>query len=263
MTLWGDLERRSVNLAQPVNYPEIIKVMTYCIGLQVDSGLVFLSDSRTNAGVDHINTFRKMTVFERKGDRVMVLLSSGNLAITQAVLNELKSQDASGLHEAGSMVDAARSIGDALRKVYARDAEAFKEFGLDFAASFIFGGQIGVEPPRLFQIYAAGNFIESTRDTPYFQVGESKYGKPIIDRVVQPSTSLKDAAKCALISMDSTIRSNLSVGMPLDLLIYETGALTVSTHVSVGVDDPYYQQLRSRWGARLRQAFNEMPDPEY
>jgi putative proteasome-type protease len=224
---------------------------------------VFLSDSRTNAGVDHINTFRKMTVFERPGDRVMVLLSSGNLAITQAVLNELKSHESTALEEAGDMVAAARVVGDALRKVYARDAEAFKEFGLDFTASFIFGGQIGQEPPRLFQIYAAGNFIEATRDTPYFQVGESKYGKPIIDRVVQPSTSLKDAAKCALISMDSTIRSNLSVGMPLDLLIYEGGSLQVKTHVSVGVDDPYYQQLRSRWGERLRQAFNEMPDPDY
>jgi len=237
--------------------------MTYCIGLQVDTGLVFLSDSRTNAGVDHISTFRKMAVFENPGDRVMVLLSSGNLAITQAVLNELKSHETSSLYEAGNMVEAARVIGDALRIVYSRDADAFKEFGLDFTASFIFGGQIGHEPPRLFQIYAAGNFIETTRETPYFQVGEAKYGKPIIDRVVQSSTSLKDAAKCALISMDSTIRSNLSVGMPLDLLIYEAGSLTVKTHMSLGVDDPYYQQLRSRWGERLRQAFNEMPDPEY
>jgi putative proteasome-type protease len=236
--------------------------MTYCIGLQVDSGLVFLSDSRTNAGVDHINTFRKMTVFERPGDRVMVLLSSGNLAITQAVINELKPFDASGLAEVGTMVDAARVIGDALRKVHSRDAEAFKDFGLDFSASFIFGGQIGNELPQLFQIYAAGNFIETTRDTPYFQVGESKYGKPIIDRIVRSSTSLKDAAKCALISMDSTIRSNLSVSMPLDLLVYEANSLKVKSHVNIESQDPYYQQLRSRWGERLRQAFNEMPDPD-
>jgi len=237
--------------------------MTYCIGLQVDSGLVFLSDSRTNAGVDHISTFRKMTVFERPGDRVMVLLTSGNLAISQAVINELKLIENSLLVDAKNMVEAARVVGDALRKVYSRDAEAFKEFGLDFAASFIFGGQVGHEPPRLFQIYAAGNFIETTRETSYFQVGESKYGKPIIDRVVQPGTSLKDAAKCALISMDSTIRSNLSVGMPLDLLVYETNSLTVKTHVSIGLDDPYYQQLRSSWGDRLRQAFNDMPDHHY
>lgn len=237
--------------------------MTYCIGLQVDSGLVFLSDSRTNAGVDHINTFRKMTVLERTGDRVMVLLSSGNLAISQAVINELKPIDKSALVDSKNMVEAARVVGDALRRVYVRDNEALREFGLDFAASFIFGGQIGQEPPALFQIYAAGNFIETTRETPYFQVGESKYGKPIIDRVVQPSTSLKDAAKCALISMDSTIRSNLSVGMPLDLLVYETNSLTVKTHVSIGLDDPYYQQLRSSWGDRLRQAFNDMPAPQY
>lgn len=237
--------------------------MTYCIGLQVDSGLVFLSDSRTNAGVDHINTFRKMTVFERPGDRVMVLLSSGNLAISQAVINELKLLENSALAEVGSMVEATRLVGDALRKVHNRDSAAFKEFGLDFVASFIFGGQIGHEPPKLFQVYAAGNFIETTRETPYFQVGESKYGKPIIDRVVQPDTSLQDAAKCALISMDSTIRSNLSVGMPLDLLVYEANSLKVKTHVSIGADDPYYQQLRMRWSERLRQAFNDMPHPDY
>ena len=222
-----------------------------------------MSDTRTNAGVDHINTFRKITVWERPGDRVMVLLSSGNLAISQAVINELKPIDKSALVDAKNMVEAARIIGDSLRKVYARDAEAFKEFGLEFAASFIFGGQIGNEPPALFQIYAAGNFIETTRETPYFQVGESKYGKPIIDRVVQPNTSLKDAAKCALISMDSTIRSNLSVGMPLDLLVYETNSLRVKTHVSIGLEDPYFQQLRSIWGDRLRQAFNDMPAPDY
>ena len=237
--------------------------MTYCIGLQVDTGLVFLSDSRTNAGVDHINTFRKMTVFENPGDRVLVLLTSGNLAISQAVINELQPLTSGPLSEVGSMVEAVRVVGAALRTVYLRDRDAFKEFGLDFAASFIFGGQIGSEPPKLFQVYAAGNFIETTKETRYFQVGESKYGKPIIDRVVESSTNLNDAAKCALISMDSTIRSNLSVGMPLDLLVYEAGSLKVKTHVSVGLDDPYYQQLRSKWGERLRQAFHEMPDPQY
>lgn len=237
--------------------------MTYCIGLQVEQGLVFLSDSRTNAGVDHINTFRKMTVFENPGNRMMVLLTSGNLAISQAVINELQPLHSSPLNNATNMVEAVRVVGDALRKVYLRDSQAFREFGLDFAASFIFGGQIGAEPPKLFQVYAAGNFIETTPETSYFQVGESKYGKPIIDRVVQPSTSLSDAAKCALISMDSTIRSNLSVGMPLDLLVYETDALHVKKHVSIGLDDPYYQQLRTKWGERLRQAFNEMPDPQY
>ena len=237
--------------------------MTYCVGLQLDAGLVFLSDSRTNAGVDHISTFRKMTLFSEPGVRIMVLLSSGNLAISQAVLNELQHGETSPLSAAKNMVDAARVVGDALRKVYVRDNEAFKEFGLDFSANFIFGGQIGYELPKLFQIYAAGNFIEATPETPYFQVGESKYGKPILDRVIKPSTSLKDAAKCALISMDSTIRSNLSVGMPLDLLIYEAGSLGIKTHVSIGADDPYFSQLRSQWGERLRAAFDDMLDIQY
>lgn len=237
--------------------------MTYCVGLQLDAGLVFLSDSRTNAGVDHISTFRKMTLFAEPGVRIMVLLSSGNLAISQAVLNELQHGETSPLSAAKNMVDAARVVGDALRKVYVRDSDAFKEFGLDFSANFIFGGQIGYELPKLFQIYAAGNFIEATPETPYFQVGESKYGKPILDRVIKPSTSLKDAAKCALISMDSTIRSNLSVGMPLDLLIYESGSLNIKTHVSIGAEDPYFSQLRSQWGERLREAFDDMLDIQY
>jgi putative proteasome-type protease len=237
--------------------------MTYCVGLQLDAGLVFLSDSRTNAGVDHISTFRKMSVFDEPGKRVMVLLSSGNLAISQSVLNELRQADANLLSRAKTMVEAARVVGDAIRKVYLRDSEAFKEFGLDFAASFIFGGQIGKAKPALFQIYAAGNFIEATTDTPYFQVGESKYGKPIIDRIIKTNTGLNEAAKCVLISMDSTIRSNLSVGMPLDLLIYESNSLVIKTHVSIGMDDPYYHQLRSQWGDHLRQAFNDLPDPLY
>jgi putative proteasome-type protease len=241
--------------------------MTYCVGLQLDAGLVFLSDSRTNAGVDHISTFRKMSIFAQPGERVMVLLTSGNLAISQAVLHELKhadvGSDASTLSAAKTMVEAARIVGDALRKVYLRDSDALKEFGLEFSASFIFGGQIGHARPALFQLYAAGNFIETTPETPYFQVGESKYGKPILDRIIKTSTTLNDAAKCVLISMDSTIRSNLSVGMPLDLLIYEAGSLTVKTHVSIGMDDPYYHQLRSQWGDHLRQAFNELPDPHY
>ncbi len=241
--------------------------MTYCVGLQLDAGLVFLSDSRTNAGVDHISTFRKMNIFSQPGERIMVLLTSGNLAISQAVLNELKhadvGSDASTLSAAKTMVEAARIVGDALRKVYVRDSESLREFGLEFSASFIFGGQIGHARPALFQLYAAGNFIETTPETPYFQVGESKYGKPILDRIIKTSTTLNDAAKCALISMDSTIRSNLSVGMPLDLLIYETGSLTIKTHVSIGHDDPYYQQLRGQWGDHLRQAFNELPDPYY
>jgi putative proteasome-type protease len=161
------------------------------------------------------------------------------------------------------MFEAATCVGDALREVHRRDGEAFKEFGLEFNAGLILGGQIAGEAPRLFTIYAAGNFIEASRDTPYFQVGESKYGKPILDRVIKPGTSLDEAAKCALISMDSTIRSNLSVGMPLDLLTYRSDSLRVTAHVSIGADDPYFAMIRTRWGEQLRRVFLELPNPDW
>lgn len=239
--------------------------MTYCVAMRLDAGLVFLSDSRTNAGVDHINTFRKMTVWERTGERLLVLLTSGNLSISQSVLNlldeRLAAVDQPNLYNAANLFEAARLVGDALRQVHARDAEALKEFGVDFAATLLLGGQIKGEAPRLFQIYAAGNFIEASADTPYFQIGESKYGKPILDRVVKPATSLEEASKCALISMDSTIRSNLSVGLPLDLLVYGSDAFAVTHQVRIGADNAYFTQIRTQWGERLRQVFAELPDP--
>lgn len=242
--------------------------MTYCVGTLVEEGLVFLSDSRTNAGVDAISTFRKMTVFERPGDRVLVLLTAGNLAISQSVVSLLREQlDAPeshlSLYAAQNMYEVARCVGDAVRTVHARDAAALKEHGIEFTVSFVLGGQIGAEWPRLFQVYAAGNFIEATRETPYFQIGESKYGKPIIDRIVRPQTSLRDAAKCLLISMDSTIRSNLSVGLPLDLAIYRRDALTLGTRVNIDAENEYFRMVRTRWGDALRQAFTDMPDPEW
>ncbi|MBA3905026.1 MAG: peptidase, partial [Rhodocyclaceae bacterium] len=163
--------------------------MTYCVGMLLDAGLVCLSDSRTNAGVDHINTFRKMNLFERPGERVLVLMSAGNLALTQTLVSLLRERlatDGPNLYTVTNMFEAARHVGDCLREVHARDGEALKEFGIEFNASLILGGQILGEEPRLFQIYAAGNFIEATRDTPYFQIGEAKYGKPIIDRVIRP-----------------------------------------------------------------------------
>ena len=241
--------------------------MTYCVAMCLEEGLVCLSDSRTNAGVDHINTFRKMTVFERAGDRVLVLMSAGNLAITQAVISLLREhaavQDRDSLWSAPSLFECARLVGETLRSVHRQDAEALKQFGVDFTASFILCGQIGNEPPRLFNIYAAGNFIEASIDTPYFQIGESKYGKPIIDRIVTRATSLDEAAKCALISMDSTIRSNLSVGLPLDLLCYQKDALKVERRTQIDGKDPYFTSLRERWGQQLRKVFNELPDPGY
>lgn len=240
--------------------------MTYCVATLLDTGLVFLADSRTNAGVDHINTFRKMHVFERAGDRVLVLMTSGNLAISQAVLHELHEQMAQdeqpNFYNVDTLFDAAKLLGDALREVHHRDAAALKEHGIDFSASFILGGQIRGEAPRLFNVYAAGNFIEAGIDTPYFQIGESKYGKPILDRVITRSSSLAEAAKCALISMDSTIRSNLSVGAPLDLLCLRRDALRVHLHRNVTNDDEYFGMIRSRWGESLRHAFHALPNPE-
>lgn len=240
--------------------------MTYCVGMLMDAGLVFLSDTRTNAGVDQINTFGKMSLFERPGERVLVLLSAGNLAISQAVvslLQERLSQESENLLTLPNLFEAARHVGECVREIYRRDAEALKAFFLDFNASLILGGQIGNERPRLFNIYAAGNFVEATPDTPYFQIGESKYGKPILDRIFSWQSSLDEAAKCALISMDSTLKSNLSVGMPLDLLCYDSNSLRVDRRLRIGADQLYFRQLRAAWGERIKQAFAELPMLEW
>jgi len=242
--------------------------MTYCVGLLVDTGLVLLSDSRTNAGVDQINTFRKMATFQRQNDRALVLLSAGNLAITQAVVNLLhEPPDNDGgparIFLASNMLNAARVVGDALREVHQRDAEHLKEHGHEFNGTFILGGQIKGEEPRLFHIYSAGNFIESSAETPYFQIGESKYGKPIIDRVISRTSSLAHAAKCALISMDSTIRSNLSVGPPMDLAIIRRDELKLATHISIDLDHEYFKMIRTRWGFALQEVFSTLPNPNW
>jgi putative proteasome-type protease len=242
--------------------------MTYCVAMLLDTGLVFLSDSRTNAGVDQISTFRKATVFQKPGERVLVLQSSGNLAITQTVISMLKEDIdlASGrptLMNVPNLFEAARCVGHALRELHARDAGALKEFGVDFNAGLTLGGQIKGEPPRLFSIYAAGNFIEATTDTSYFQIGESKYGKPIIDRVLRRTSSLNEAVKCALVSMDSTIRSNLSVGLPLDLVIVKRDRFNVARHISIDADNEYFRGIRGRWSEALREAFVQLPDPDW
>lgn len=238
--------------------------MTYCVAMKLDAGLVFLSDTRTNAGVDHVSTFRKMLVFERPGERVLVLLSAGNLAVTQAVRQHLvEARDANTLWNAKTMTDVARVVGQAIRDVYERDAKALEAFGVDFNCSFLLGGQIVGAPSRLFQLYSAGNFIEASSVNPYFQIGESKYGKPIIDRLVTPATSLDDGAKCALISMDSTLRSNVSVGLPLDLLVYEEDTLRVTRFASLNDENVYYKMIHDTWGERLRQVFDELPEPQW
>lgn len=241
--------------------------MTYCVGMRLDAGLIFLSDSRTYAGIDHINTYRKMHFFQRWGERVIVLMTAGNLSITQSVINilgeKMESDRQANLNTVPNMFEAAKHVGDCLREVHARDAGPLKEFGVDFLAGLILGGQIKGESPRLFNIYSAGNFTEASQETPYFQIGESKYGKPIIDRVIDSLTSLEEAAKCALISMDSSIRSNLSVGLPLDLLIYERDALRIAHHCVIHEDSAYYAQIRKLWSKRLRESFAELPKPDW
>jgi putative proteasome-type protease len=238
--------------------------MTYCVAMSLDAGLIFLSDSRTNAGVDSVGTFRKMTVFENPGDRMLVLMSAGNLAISQSIRQLISEHTGAGgktLWNAGSMYEAAQIVGEAVRTIYERDATALGHFGIDFNVSMLLGGQIGSEPCRLFQIYSAGNFIEAQSETPFFQIGEAKYGKPILDRVLTPSTPLDEAAKCALISMDSTLRSNISVGLPLDLLVYETDALKVTRFVTIDESNQYFSMIRRTWGQQLKHVFEGIADP--
>ncbi|MDQ3058332.1 MAG: proteasome-type protease [Pseudomonadota bacterium] len=243
--------------------------MTYCVAAKLNAGLVFLSDSRTNAGVDHISTYRKMIAYEKPGDRFMVLLSAGNLSISQSVREILQIEhikDPEGgepitIWNAKSMFDAARVLGSAIRRVYERDAAALRKADLDFNVSLILGGQIKGEGMRLFMVYSAGNFIEATDETPYFQVGESKYGKPVLDRVLTPTTPLDEAAKCLMVSMDSTIKSNLSVGLPLDLVVYEADAFKSDKIVCIDHDNPYYQMLHNNWGKKLREVFDSIEDP--
>jgi putative proteasome-type protease len=239
--------------------------MTYCIGVMLDKGMVFASDSRTHAGVDNFAKFCKMTVFERRGDRVIVLLSSGNLAGTQAVISVLNQRcvaadAASNLWSARTMFDVAMLVSDAMRYIERRDGEYLQDSDIGFNASFIVGGQISGEPLRLFRIYAEGNFIEAGVDTPYFQTGEAKYGKTIIDRVITRSTPLADAAKCVLVSFDSTMRGNLSVGMPIDLICYERDSLEVQMRRRFDDGDAYFTALSRAWGEGTRQVFRQLPD---
>ncbi len=238
--------------------------MTYCIGMRLNEGLVFLSDSRTNAGVDQVGTFRKMSVFENPGERMLVLMTAGNLSISQAIrqiVSEHVDADGCSIWNVASMYDAARIVGDAVRTVHQREAKALADCGIDFNVSIILGGQIGAERCRLFQVYSAGNFIESHDENTYFQIGEAKYGKPIIDRVINPFTRLDEAAKCALISMDSTLRSNISVGLPLDLLVYETGSLAVTRFVTIDEKNQYFRMIRDTWGEQLKHVFEGIVDP--
>ena len=242
--------------------------MTYCVGVLLRDGLVLASDSRTNAGVDNFATFCKMTVFERSGDRVIILLSSGNLAGTQSVIGLLKQRNDLGdgtpnLWTAHTMFDVMLVVSDAVRDVERRDAPFMEEGTVSFNASFIVAGQIKGEPPRLFRTYAEGNFIEAGEDTPFLQTGEDKYGKPIIDRVLAPNISMAEATKCVLVSFDSTMRSNLSVGMPIDLLCYERDSLDIRMRRRFHDGDPYFMSLSREWSDGVRQVFRHLPEMEW
>ncbi|HXU53044.1 MAG TPA: peptidase [Casimicrobiaceae bacterium] len=242
--------------------------MTYCVAMALDAGMIFASDSRTNAGMDQVARFSKMRVFARPGDRVVVMLSSGNLSLTQSAVNILELRNREGdagpnVMNARSLFDIARMLGDALREVRGRDAGYLEQNNIDSSANFIVGGQVAGEDPRLFHVYGEGNFIEATSETSYFQIGESKYGKPVIDRVVTRDTSLIDATKCVLVSFDSTMRSNISVGLPIDLLVYETGSLEVRVRKRLDEDDPYFRMVHTQWGEGLRRVFGELPDPDW
>jgi putative proteasome-type protease len=242
--------------------------MTYCVALRLNRGLVFAADTRTNAGVDNIAQFRKIHCWVKPGERVLVLLTAGNLSLTQSVVSLLNEQlvereeesEAISLYNVPSMYRAARLVGDAVRAVRAIDGPALESTKTGFSASFILGGQIGAEPPRLFQIYAEGNFIEATDETPFFQIGEHKYGKPILDRVAQPTMRLGEAAKLILLSFDSTLRSNLSVGMPIDILLYERDSLDLKRQKRIFQDDAYFKSLSAAWSEALRAAFTKIEE---
>ena len=240
--------------------------MTYCVGMLLADGLVLAADTRTAAGVDHVASFRKLSVFTQPDERVIALMSAGNLATSQSVvsvvserLGSRKGEDS--LFETSSMFNAARIVGSVLREVMRNDAETVRASGADPGTSFLVAGQVADRPPRLFQVYEAGNFIEATPETPFLQIGETKYGKPILDRVVSHDMTLGDAAKAALISFDSTMRSNVSVGLPIDLMIYRRDALDGGTRVEVSAEDAYFGGMRRAFGDGITALFDSIEAP--
>jgi putative proteasome-type protease len=244
--------------------------MTYCVGLYLDEGLVMLADTRTNAGMDNVSTFTKLHVFHRPGERMIAAMTAGNLAVSQAVINLIQegiSDPETGqletIHSVPSMFRAAALVGEAVRRTHKVHGAAMREQDVAFDVAVLLGGQLAGRTTRLFQIYAAGNFIEATRDTPFLQIGEHKYGKPILDRAVNRATTLDDGVKLALISMDSTLRSNLSVGMPLDLMVFRSGQLDSAQSHRICDSDPYFRMLREHWSLALSQAHRRIPAPSW
>ena len=238
--------------------------MTYCVGMKIDRGLVFMSDTRTNAGLDNISVFSKMRSWSKPGERVIVLLSAGNLATTQAVASLLEERMKApadrhpSVFDAPSMFQVARLVGDTVKEVIQSSATGGQNADA-FGASFILGGQIKGGQPRLFYIYPEGNFIESSADTPFFQIGENKYGKPILVRAYQERMSFEEAVKLLLVSFDSTLKANLSVGLPLDMQIYEMGSFETGARRRFEATDPYYQTVSESWSEALKSALEQLP----
>ncbi|GLS46792.1 peptidase [Methylobacterium brachythecii] len=244
--------------------------MTYCVGVLVEDGLVMIADTRTNAGLDDISTFRKLQMFNAPGERVIMLASAGNLSVTQSVLSllregvdDVEGEEPEKLADMPSMFKAAQLVGRAIRQVHKIERDGFERANLRFEVSFLLGGQIGTGEMRLFMIYSAGNFIECGRDSPFLQIGEHKYGKPILDRAVTSKLDLYDALKVALVSMDSTMRSNLGVGLPIDIAVLRRNALTLEVDHRIEAGEPYFHDLRERWSAALRAAHRAIPRPPY
>ncbi|RIJ29187.1 proteasome-type protease [Henriciella algicola] len=243
--------------------------MTYCVGLCLDKGLVFMSDTRTNAGVDNISKYRKMFTWNVPGERTFVLMTAGNLATTQAVVSMLEERTKApeernpSILEVPSMFQAARLIGKTLRDVIKESAPAAgPDAESPFRATLILGGQIAGSEPRLFMIYPEGNFVEASKETPFFQIGETKYGRPILVRAHDPAMSFAEAVKLLMVSFDSTLKANLSVGLPLDLLLYETDSLNILKKTRIEEDDPYYSLISDNWGEALKTAFASLPQYE-
>jgi putative proteasome-type protease len=244
--------------------------MTYCVALRLKDGLVMLSDTRTNAGVDNIACFAKMHVVESPGERVICLMTAGNLSVAQSVMNLVTegfqselSGETESIASAPTMFRAAQLVGEAVSKVYKVHGEAMKAQSVAYDVAVLLGGQIRGRSMRLFEIYSAGNFIEATEDTPFLQIGEHKYGKPILDRAAQYDTDPYDAVKLALVSMDSTLRSNLTVGLPVDLMVYRRDALKVGLRRRINEDDQYFRALRESWSKALRDAYRAIPRPDW
>ncbi len=241
--------------------------MTYCLGILTRHGLVIGSDSRTNAGVDCVSTYQKLFNFSNPGERVVLLCVSGNLSITQAIVNQIEhdiNQNAEkNIHNLLSMYDIARYIGDKVRSIQKQECPWLEKDGIDCQCTLLLGGQVTKQEPQLYMIYSQGNFIQATPETPFLQIGEVKYGKPILDRTITYETSLEDAAKCALLSIDSTMKSNISVGPPIDLMVYYRDSLNIRHHIKFKRGDVYLQKIRDMWEDYLRQAFEKMPQLEW